>query len=106
MTSNLVGVELSLGDEAEAVADSVSEMDPDAVITRTAAVLLVEAPGRLEIDPARVREYLGRDWTVDDLQVIMASYFGFISRWEQDGVVLEWMRAESSSDPGSGVPPA
>ena len=34
---------------------------------------------------------LGRDWGVDDLQVIMASYFGFISRWEPDGVVLEWM---------------
>jgi hypothetical protein len=90
---NRVGVELTLGDEAEAVADSVSETDPTAVITRTAAVLLVEAPGRLEIDPVRVREHLGRDWSVDDLQVIMASYFGFISRWEPDGVVLEWMQA-------------
>ena len=87
----LVGVELTLGDEADAVAEAVSEVDPDAVITRLPAVLLVEAPGRLEIDPVRVREYLGRDWSVDDLQVIMASYFGFISRWEPDGVVLEWM---------------
>jgi hypothetical protein len=58
---NRVGVKLSLGDEAEAVADSVSETDPSAVITRTAAVILVEAPRRLEIDPVRVREYLGRD---------------------------------------------
>jgi hypothetical protein len=90
---NRVGVELTLGDEAEAVADSVSETDPDAVVTRTAAVVVVETPGRLEIDPVRVREYLGRDWTVDDLQVIMASYFGFISRWEPDGVVLEWTQA-------------
>jgi hypothetical protein len=90
---NRVGVELTLGDEAEAVADSVSETDPDAVVTRTAAVIVVETPGRLEIDPVRVREYLGRDWTVDDLQVIMASYFGFISRWEPDGVVLEWTQA-------------
>src|SRR5260221_13349381 len=92
MTSNLVGVELSLGDEADAVAEAVSEVDPDVVITRTAAVLLVEAPGRLEIDPARGREDLGRDWSVDDLQVIMASYFGFISRWEPDGAVVEWRR--------------
>jgi hypothetical protein len=45
---NRVGVKLSLGDEAEAVADSVSETDPSAVISRTAAVILVEAPGRLE----------------------------------------------------------
>ena len=89
--TNLVGVELTLGEEAEAVAEAVAETDPDAVVTRLPAVLMVEAPGRLEIDPARVREYLGRDWSVDDLQVIMASYFGFISRWEPDGVVLEWM---------------
>ncbi|MGH9004970.1 MAG: MmoB/DmpM family protein [Acidimicrobiia bacterium] len=40
-----------------------------------------------------MQEHLGRDWGVDDLQVIMASYFGFISRWEPDGVVLEWLRA-------------
>jgi len=91
MSSNLVGVELTLGDEAEAVAEAVAEVDPAAIVTRLPAVLMVEAPGRLEIDPARVREYLGRDWGVDDLQVIMASYFGFISRWEPDGVVLEWM---------------
>ena len=92
-TSNLVGVELTLGDEAEAVAEAVAEADPDAVITRLPAVIMVESPGRLEIDPVRVQEHLGRDWGVDDLQVIMASYFGFISRWEPDGVVLEWLRA-------------
>lgn len=91
-TAQRVGVELTLGEEAEAVAEAVAETDPDAVITRLPAVLMVESPGRLEIDPARVREHLGRDWSVDDLQVIMASYFGFISRWEPDGVVLEWMR--------------
>jgi len=89
--TQLVGVELTLGDEAEAIAEAVAEADPEAVITRLPAVLMVESPGRLEIDPARVREHLGRDWSVDDLQVIMASYFGFISRWEADGVVLEWM---------------
>jgi len=89
--SQLVGVELTLGDEAEAVAEAVTEADPEAVVTRLPAVLMVESPGRLVIDPARVREHLGREWGVDDLQVIMASYFGFISRWEPDGVVLEWM---------------
>jgi hypothetical protein len=92
-TEQRVGVELTLGEEAEAVAEAVAETDPDAVITRGAAVIMVESPGRLEIDPARVREHLGRDWGVDDLQVIMASYFGFIRRWEPDGVVLEWTRA-------------
>jgi hypothetical protein len=98
LTTNRVGVELTLGDEAEAVAEAVSETDPDAVVTRSPAVLMVEAPGRLEIDPARVREHLGRDWGVDDLQVIMASYFGFIRRWEPDGVVLEWIQAAGAGE--------
>ena len=54
-------------------------------------LLMERSPATTVFDPARVREHLGRDWSVDDLQVIMASYFGFISRWEPDGVVLEWM---------------
>ena len=91
MSANLVGVELTLGDEAEAIAEAVSEVDPNAVVTRLPAVIVVESPGRLEIDPARVREHLGRDWGVDDLQVIMASYFGFITQIDEDGIVLEWL---------------
>ncbi len=89
---SLVGMELMLGEEADAVVAAASELNPDVSVTHLPAVVMIEAPGRLEIDPARVRDHLGRDWGPDDLQVIMASYFGFIRRWEDDGVVLEWMR--------------
>jgi MmoB/DmpM family protein len=92
MTPALVGVELACGAEADAVAAAALESGSDVRVTRLPALVLVEAPGRLEIDPERVRSHLGRaDWEVDDLQLIMASYFGFIGRWDSGGVTLEWL---------------
>lgn len=88
-SSDLVGVELIPGDEADAVADAAAAAQ-DVTVRRLPAVLLVEAHGRLEIESSEVGQQLGRDWVTDDLQAIMASYFGFISRWDEDGVVLEW----------------
>ncbi|MGH8974831.1 MAG: MmoB/DmpM family protein [Acidimicrobiia bacterium] len=90
---SLVGMELIPGEDADAVAAAASDVNSEVKVDHQPHVTVVEAPGRLEIDPARVRQHLGRDWGADDLQVIMASYFGFISRWEEDGIVLEWMRA-------------
>jgi len=91
MSPALVGVELACGAEAEAVAAAALESGDDVRVTRLPALVLVEAPGRLQIDPELVRRHLGRaDWEVDDLQLIMASYFGFIGRWDRGGVTLEW----------------
>jgi hypothetical protein len=92
-TLPLVGIELLPGDEAEAVALAARDAQDTVVIDRNAAVLIVSAPGRLEIDPAAVREHLGRDdWAGEDIQVIMASYFGFIKQLDDERIVLEWLR--------------
>ena len=92
-TAALVGMELLPGDEAEAVVEAALESQDDVVIDRNAAVVIVSAPGRLEIDPAVVREHLGRDdWAGPDIQVIMSSYFGFISQLDDERIVLEWLR--------------
>ncbi|HEX3610511.1 MAG TPA: MmoB/DmpM family protein [Sporichthyaceae bacterium] len=92
-TLPLVGIELMPGDEAEAIALAAQEASDTVVIDRNAAVVIVSAPGRLEIDPAVVREHLGRDdWAGLDIQVIMASYFGFIKQLDDERIVLEWLR--------------
>lgn len=97
-TVPLVGIELLPGAEAEAIVEAAQDEQDDVVITRNAAVTIVSAPGRLEIDPAKVRDFLGRDdWAGPDIQVIMASYFGFISQLDDDRIVLEWLRKGSSS---------
>jgi MmoB/DmpM family len=92
-TLPLVGIELLPGDEAEAVALAAQEAQDTVVVDRNAAVVIVSAPGRLEIEPAAVRAHLGRDdWAGPDIQVIMASYFGFISQLDDERIVLEWLR--------------
>jgi hypothetical protein len=92
-TVPLVGVELLPGAEAEAIVEAAQDEQDGVVITRNAAVTIVSAPGRLEIDPAKVRDFLGRDdWAGPDIQVIMASYFGFISQLDDERIVLEWLR--------------
>ena len=90
--NQLVGMELMPGAEAEAVVEAALEAQDNVVIDRNAAVVIVSAPGRLEIDPAVVRAHLGRDdWAGPDIQVIMASYFGFISQLDDERIVLEWL---------------
>jgi phenol hydroxylase P2 protein len=84
-------MELVGGEEAEAIAAAAVAADPSVVVRRDAAVTYVESPGRLEISPASVAEQLGRPWGADDLQVILASYFGYIDQWDDDLVVLRWL---------------
>jgi hypothetical protein len=94
-TFPLVGIELIPGDEAEAVALAAHDAQDTVVVDRNAAVIIVSAPGRLEIEPAAVREHLGRDdWAGPDIQVIMASYFGFLSQLDDERIVVEWHRKE------------
>lgn len=89
-----VGIELMPGDEAEAVIAAAE--DAQAIeVERNAAVVIVTAERRLTIDPAAVRAHLGQeDWKGEHIQIIMASYFGFITKMDDEGIVLEWL-AES-----------
>ena len=90
--AQLVGMELMPGPEADAVVEAAREDNPGVIISQNAAVIIIEAPGRLVIDPAVVRAHLGHDdWAGPDIQVIMASYFGFISQLDEDRIVLEWL---------------
>jgi hypothetical protein len=91
-TKAMVGIELLPGAEADAVTEAALELDQGAVISRDPAVVVVSAPGRLEIDPVLVREHLGRDdWAGPDIQVIMSSYWGFISQLDEERIVIEWL---------------
>lgn len=91
----LVGVELLPGEEADAIVASLVG-DERVRITYHPGVVIIEAPHRLEIRPAEVAEQLGRPWVADDLQIIMGSYFGFISAWDDDLIVLEWLRSATT----------
>ncbi len=90
---NLVGVELTPGEEAEAVGAACCDADENVSARAMPAAIYIEAPDRLEIRMDEVSEHLGRDFTADDLQMIMASYFGVIDQWDDEAVVLCWSDA-------------
>jgi hypothetical protein len=92
----MVGIELLPGAEAEAVMEAALELNEGVVVDQAPAVLIISAPGRLVIDPAVVREHLGRDdWAGPDIQVIMSSYWGYISQLDEELIVIEWLGAAS-----------
>ncbi len=87
-----VGIELLPGAEAEAVMEAALELNEGVKVDQAPAVLIISAPGRLVIDPAVVREHLGRDdWAGPDIQVIMSSYWGYISQLDDELIVIEWL---------------
>jgi hypothetical protein len=95
----MVGIELLPGAEAEAVMEAALELNEGVVVDHAPAVVIISAPGRLVIDPAVVREHLGRDdWAGPDIQVIMSSYWGFISQLDEESIVIEWLGSASGKD--------
>ena len=91
-TKSMVGIELLPGAEAEAVMEAALELNEGVQVDQAPAVLIISAPGRLVIDPGVVREHLGRDdWAGPDIQVIMSSYWGFISQLDEELIVIEWL---------------
>jgi len=90
----MVRLELMAGEEADAVAQAVLAKTPEAEITPLPGLLSISAPGRLELDCADVSETLGRAWSTRQLQIILANYTGFITRMDERGVELRWMRHE------------
>lgn len=77
--SNIVGLKLMNGEEAEAVAAVVAETSPEAEIERTVAYISIEAPNRLVLDLTQVSEELGRPYDAPTFLVIMSSYTGRIT---------------------------
>lgn len=77
--SNIVGLKLMNGEEAEAVAAVVAETYPDAEIERTLAYISIAAPNQLVLDLNQVSEELGRPYDAPTFLVILSSYNGRIT---------------------------
>jgi alkene monooxygenase coupling protein len=82
---NTVGISLIASEEANAALDMVREEMPDARIGDHDCYFKIERDGLLEFRMADMSERLGRDFSVPDFLVIMASYYGRIV--VQDGLV-------------------
>lgn len=74
-----VGVKLTAGEEAEAVAAVAARAHPDAEIERYPSYISIERPQRLEFAIPLIGEELGRPYDVPTFLVILSSYNGRIS---------------------------
>ena len=81
------------GDEASAIAEAVQRLTPAASVTEFPGYISIAAPGRLEFECRDVADYLGREWSPRDLQVIMANYVGYITRMDEQRIELQWHEA-------------
>jgi hypothetical protein len=82
-----VGVKLTAGEEAEAVAAVVAATYPEAQIEHHPAYISIVVPHRLVFDLPRISEELGRAYDVPTFLVILSSYHGRVVV-EDDRVTL------------------
>jgi hypothetical protein len=73
-----VGVKITAGEEAEAVAEVVAATYPEAQIEHYPAYISIVVPRRLVFDLPRISEELGRPYDVPTFLVILSSYHGRI----------------------------
>lgn len=90
-----VGIEVMSGDEAEAVADAIEKDNLGCKVMRFMAYLRITVPQKLVLNKSSVESFLGRDWKTRDLEQIMANYFGILTEWNDESVVIEWLKKES-----------
>jgi phenol hydroxylase P2 protein len=85
-----VGLDLdsSGGDVVEAIINAAIEDNEGVEVEDYITFKKIKAPQRLIIRKESVVEHLGRDWSLDELQIFMASYFGFIEEQDEEEALL------------------
>lgn len=86
-------LELMAGEEAQAIAEAVQALLPEAEVEEYPGLLVIRAPAhaRMVIERDRVEEALGRPFNLRDIQTLMAAYYGFWRETSSDRWVLEWL---------------
>lgn len=85
-----VGLDLTAGDVTEAVVAAIQKDNPNVKVSRYPAWVKVESYEKLLILRESVEEFLGMPWNPRDLELIVTSYYGFMTEWDDDKILLQW----------------
>ena len=86
-----VGVDLQYStDDARALVEAIEKDNPNAKVTFMPGLVKVTTPGALEINRSTVQDLIGREWETHEFQLHIVSYFGHISEWDEDRIVIKW----------------
>lgn len=90
VTRSLVGIELMGGEECDAIIEVVLSAHPDASVQEFPGFTRIDVPDKLVIERVEVEEFLGRRWDTRDLGQVVSAYHGYLTKWDNDVVVLSW----------------
>ncbi|MCL6625362.1 MmoB/DmpM family protein [Alicyclobacillus shizuokensis] len=92
-----VGVDLDKngGAVTDAVVEAIQQDNPGVELVDFNIYVKVKAPQRMIIRRQLVEDILGRNWDLQELHMVMASYFGFIEEWDEEKLVIRWSADES-----------
>ncbi|NNM45608.1 MmoB/DmpM family protein [Knoellia koreensis] len=86
-----VGVDLQDANEENLRLVQAIVADNDgAQVTRMPGLVRVQVPSCMTIRRETVETHLGREWETPEFQLAIVSYFGHISTWEDDEIVIKW----------------
>ncbi|MFJ2618301.1 MmoB/DmpM family protein [Glutamicibacter sp. NPDC087344] len=92
---NPVGPVLRIGDEVDKIIEAIEEDNPDTeieVIDR-GAYIRVQAENKLVLTEATLQDYLGADYRIRSLEVVLSSFAGRVSTTSDS---IMWESAESA----------
>lgn len=77
-------------DDNRRVVQAIEQDNPDVTVATLPGLIRVQRPGPIVVRRETVEAMLGRPWETHEFQMAIVSYFGQISEWDDDQIVLGW----------------
>lgn len=86
-----VGVDLQeSGEDVRRMVSAIEKDNPGMRVTHLPGLIKVHAPGKLVIKRETIEDELGREWETHEFQLSIVSYYGNISDYDDDEIVISW----------------
>ncbi len=90
-TAREVGVDLQeSGEDVRRMVSAIEKDNPGMRVTHLPGLIKVNSPGKLVIKRETIEDELGREWETHEFQLSIVSYYGNISDYDDDEIVISW----------------
>jgi len=90
-TTREVGVDLQeSGEDVRRMVMAIEKDNPGMRVQHLPGLIKVFSPGKLVIKRETIEDELGREWETHEFQLSIVSYYGNISDYDDDEIVISW----------------
>jgi phenol/toluene 2-monooxygenase (NADH) P2/A2 len=90
-TVRRVGFDLQANsDDNRLLVEAIQADNPQSTVATMPGLMRVQAPTRMVVLRESVEQRLGRPWETHEFQMAIVSYFGQITEWDDDQIVISW----------------